>query len=106
MQQDEFSKQIQSLKRRVTELRQCVRSSDTQAMTGKIAGELTTALEEITVLEEQLVEHSRELAAASRQTETEKERYRKLFEFVPETYLVTDRRGVILEANGAAVRLL
>jgi len=34
--------------------------------------------------------------------EHERERYRDLFELAPDPYIVTDRRGVIREANRAA----
>ena len=38
--------------------------------------------------------------------EVERQRYRDLFEFAPDGYLVTDALGVIREANHAAVSLL
>jgi PAS domain S-box-containing protein len=47
-----------------------------------------------------------ELAAAKRTIEAEHRRYRDLFEFAPDAYLVTDLKGVIQEANGAAAALL
>lgn len=38
--------------------------------------------------------------------ESERQRYRDLFEFAPDGYLVTDGQGIILEANQSAVCLL
>ncbi len=106
MQRDEFLNQIESLQTRVSELKQRVRQSDAQTMTGETLGELKTALEEITVLEDRLVERSREIAAAREHAEAERAHYQEHFEFAPDGYLITDRRGVILEANEAAADLL
>jgi PAS domain S-box-containing protein len=43
---------------------------------------------------------------AVREAELQRERYRELFEFAPDSYLVTDLNGVIGEANRAACDLL
>jgi PAS domain S-box-containing protein len=47
-----------------------------------------------------------QLQAAQAELETERARYRDLFESAPEAYLVTDPAGRIIEANRAAERLL
>jgi diguanylate cyclase (GGDEF)-like protein/PAS domain S-box-containing protein len=57
------------------------------------------SLEEIHVLLETSLEQQAAL-------EVERQRYRDLFEFAPDGYLVTNARGTIREANQAARRLL
>jgi PAS domain S-box-containing protein len=56
--------------------------------------------------EEELRRQNEELAAARELVEAERRRYRDLFEFAPDGYLVTDAEGVIREANQAAATLL
>jgi PAS domain S-box-containing protein len=46
------------------------------------------------------------LAAAHAELEIEKNRYQDLFDFAPDSYLVTDETGVILEINQAGAALL
>jgi PAS domain S-box-containing protein len=66
--------------------------------------ELRTA-QELEAIEKEL-QHKEELAGERLAVEAERLRYRDLFEFVPEAYVVTNRRGTVLEANGAAAALL
>ncbi|MDZ7966911.1 MAG: PAS domain S-box protein [Nostoc sp. DedSLP03] len=68
--------------------------------------ELQQALEELQVVEEELREQNEELAVARELVELERQRYRDLFEFAPDAYLVTDTAGIIQEANRAAAILL
>ncbi len=68
--------------------------------------ELNTALEELQVVTEDLRQQNEELEAARQVLEAERQRYRELFEFAPDAYLVTDTEGVIQEANHAAATLL
>ncbi|WP_445626340.1 PAS domain S-box protein [Nostoc sp. DSM 114167] len=68
--------------------------------------ELQQALEELQVVEEELREQNEELAVARELVELERQRYRDLFEFAPDAYLVTDTAGIIQEANRAATILL
>ncbi|WP_375503298.1 PAS domain S-box protein, partial [uncultured Nostoc sp.] len=68
--------------------------------------ELQLALEELQVVEEELREQNEELAVARELVELERQRYQDLFEFAPDGYLVTDRAGIIQEANRAAAILL
>ncbi|HLF26699.1 MAG TPA: PAS domain S-box protein [Anaerolineae bacterium] len=67
--------------------------------------ELSTALEELQVAEEELLQQNDELQTARHLAEAEQQRYRDLFEFAPDGYLVTDLNGVIREANSAAGQL-
>ena len=68
--------------------------------------QLSTALEELQVAEEELLQQNAMLMQAQEGLERERGRYRDLFEFAPDGYLVTDDLGVIREANRAAERLL
>lgn len=67
--------------------------------------ELQTSLEELRVAEEELKQQHEELAFARAIAEAERQRYRDLFEFAPDGYLVTDHLGDITEANRAAANL-
>ncbi|BAU15525.1 PAS/PAC sensor signal transduction histidine kinase [Leptolyngbya sp. NIES-3755] len=67
--------------------------------------ELFSALEELSIAEEELRQQNEMLAVAQSDIETERQRYQELFEFAPDAYLVTDLYGVIREANRIAVRL-
>jgi PAS domain S-box-containing protein len=55
---------------------------------------------------EKLLQQHNELRAANQALETERIRYRDLFDFAPDGYLVTDLEGRIEEANQAAGALL
>src|SRR5437879_3594520 len=57
-------------------------------------------------IEEQLRRQNVELMAAHRAVERERGRYRALFDFAPDAYLVTGLEGAIWEANTGAATLL
>jgi len=61
---------------------------------------------EMQTLLEEFSHHNDELAASRAALEDERRRYQELFEFAPDGYLVTDKNGIILEANSAAIDLL
>lgn len=63
---------------------------------------LHAALEDLHTSEEELRRQHEELIATRQNLEVERRRYRDLFEFAPDGYLVTDPIGVIQEANHAA----
>jgi PAS domain S-box-containing protein len=62
--------------------------------------------EELLAAEEQLRAQLDELGRMGLRLETERERYADLFERAPDAYLVTDRLGVVRDANAAVVELL
>ncbi|MBF2007118.1 MAG: PAS domain S-box protein [Chlorogloeopsis fritschii C42_A2020_084] len=68
--------------------------------------ELQTTLEELKITEEELRQQNEELLESHQVIELERQRYRDLFEFAPDGYLVTDNWGNIREANRAAATLL
>lgn len=61
--------------------------------------------EELLVAEEELRAQLDELGRMGLRLEAERERYADLFERAPDAYLVTDRFGVVRDANAAAVHL-
>ncbi len=67
---------------------------------------LSAAAEELRVAGEELFEQNKELASAREQAAKEEARYRALFEFAPDGYIVTDMQGIIIEANRVAVQML
>jgi len=52
-----------------------------------------------------LLEQNEEMVASRQRLEDERRRYKELFDFSPDGYLVTDMEGIILEANSAATNL-
>ncbi len=68
--------------------------------------ELLAALEELNIAEEELRAQHKALIDAHHSLELERERYRILFQFAPDPYVVTDETGRIEEANAAAAELL
>ncbi|WP_199320326.1 PAS domain-containing protein [Leptolyngbya sp. FACHB-261] len=68
--------------------------------------EIGRASEELQVAAEELCRQNEKLAEALHSLETERQRYRNLFEFAPDGYVVIDLQGTIQEANRAAAILL
>ncbi len=63
-------------------------------------------VEQIQAAEEELQRQNQELLAAQQSSEVERRRYQELFDFAPDSYLVTDLEGIIQEANSPASALL
>ncbi|HAX80177.1 MAG TPA: hypothetical protein DCY88_31155 [Cyanobacteria bacterium UBA11372] len=68
--------------------------------------ELQVALEELHCFQEELHVQNAELEMARASSEVERQRYWDLFNFAPDGYLVTDKLGIIQEANCTAGMLL
>lgn len=68
--------------------------------------EFQTMVEELHTVEEELRQQNEALVAAQEAVEAERQRYRDLFEFAPDAYLVTDCYGIVQEANQVATQLL
>ncbi|MEB3179871.1 MAG: PAS domain S-box protein [Nostocaceae cyanobacterium] len=67
--------------------------------------ELYFVLEELQTSQEELRHQNQELIATRQIVEIERQRYQTLFELAPDGYLVTNRQGLIYQANQAAARL-
>jgi PAS domain S-box-containing protein len=68
--------------------------------------ELATAMEELHVAQEELRVQNEQLIAARMEIEQEHQRYKDLFDFAPDGYVVTNIAGTIQEANRSAVNML
>jgi PAS domain S-box-containing protein len=67
---------------------------------------LQQSLNSLLFVEEQLRRQNRELVSAHQAVEKQRSRYRALFDFAPDGYLITGVEGAIREANTAAATLL
>jgi PAS domain S-box-containing protein len=107
---DDFAKQIHDLQQRVAQLQQLTGESPSTPQQQEIivtAFEgFSTAFEELRVASEEMHQQHEELLFAQQALIAERQRYQQLFEFAPDSYLVTDVNGVIQEANHAAATLL
>lgn len=67
---------------------------------------LAVSLEELKVAEEELVQQNEELLVTREAIESTSRHFRRLFDDLPQPYIVTDICGIIRHANRAAVSLL
>src|SRR5262245_24639501 len=104
---DVKKEQIEAIYQRLHGLDQEVAAGNSEVQRLQtLEAQRATALEELHVVLEELHLQNKELAAAREAVEEERRRYQELFDCAPDGYLVTDRNGIIREANHAAARLL
>jgi PAS domain S-box-containing protein len=108
MNSHEFSSAITSLWQRIETFQRRVYESPAPPppLTMELLAELNTTLQELRVAEEELRQQAEELALSHEAAAAEHQRYRELFNFAPDGYVVTDPQGTIVEANRAAAALL
>src|SRR5437660_5255722 len=68
--------------------------------------ELQTLLDELATAHEELRQQQEQMLKISEAAVRNQERYRELFDFAPDGYIVTDGEGLIYEANQPAGALL
>ena len=100
-----FKSEIEAVSEHLGTLRQALTKSYNSELEESVE-ELAACLEELRVAEEELYEKDQSLAEASADLRNEHRRYRDLFEFSPDGYLVTDSKGVVREANLIAAKML
>lgn len=105
---DEFSRRLESVSERAANLYGRTEEMPSQQSELLVASleELREALEELHVAEEELRQQHEAITAVRAAVEMERQRYKELFEFAPDGYLVTDAQGIVREANSAAATLL
>jgi PAS domain S-box-containing protein len=68
--------------------------------------QLSVTLEQLQVAQEEIRHQNEELQTTYALLEDERQRYRELFDFAPEAYLLTNISGIVQEANHATTELL
>ena len=105
---DEFYSRLTAARLRAAQL--CLRMwqslTHPQQLLVECLEELYAALKHLELAYEALSQQNNELATAYELVEVERQRYQNLFELVPNPYLVTNRKGIIQEANQPAATLL
>jgi PAS domain S-box-containing protein len=86
--------------------RRSLNSPMEQPLVHEALQELSTSIEELTVTAEELQQQNDELVVARNLVEAERRHFKDLFESAPDGYLITDRDGIIQEANCNAASLL
>ncbi|MEH2363605.1 PAS domain-containing sensor histidine kinase [Nostoc sp.] len=106
---DDLALQLENMHKRVAHLQrqseQQKAQKDIELLT-EVFQEIHLALEELQIANEDLEQQNEELFNAQQDLVAQRQRYQELFEQVPDAYLVTDTKGVIQEANSAAITLL
>ncbi len=98
---------IEALRQKLTGLRERTRPTQEHAgLPAEDLDHLIAALDDLQILAEDLRVQNEDLLTARQNLEEERQRYREIFDYAPDGYLVTDQRGLIQEANRAAARLL
>src|SRR5687768_6711741 len=105
MPQGDFAAKIEAFRRQIVDMQRAA-PADPGGEFSAATEELHTALEELHIAEEELTHRNTELLTIQRTLEEERTRYRELFEFAPDGYLITDGAGTIREANRAASMML
>ena len=103
-----FAQQVQSLHGRLAELYRGANNSvqpEADLLLPAAFKELGTASETLHLAKEKLLQQTEELAIARARVEAERQRYKDLFEFMPDAYLVSNAQGKIQEVNRAAATL-
>ncbi len=107
MNASEFTQQIKAVRQRADVLQNHAKISELlpSEILHDSLEELNTALEELRVAEEEIRQQNEELRNIRYALDVERQRYKELFDFAPDAYLVTNTEGKILEANRTATSL-
>jgi PAS domain S-box-containing protein len=101
-----LSQQIQTMNVRILDLYKNAQANSKPDFVPIALKELGLASEELEVAIEEINRQNEALARAHQDIQAERLRYQNLFEFAPDSYLITDIKGTIQEVNLAAAALL
>lgn len=101
-----LSQQIQTMNVRILDLYNNAQSTSKPDFVPIALRELGLASEELEVAIEEVNRQNEALIRAQQDIQAERSRYQNLFEFAPDSYLITDIKGTIQEVNLAAAALL
>ena len=100
MNAEQFARRLDEMRRRVQDIQ------GRHSLPDETADALLLAMEELRQAEEELRLQNEALEAAHHELDDERVRYRQLFLYAPDAYLLTDLSGIVREANLSAARLL
>lgn len=104
---DSMELQLASAVQRYNNLqRRAEAGRESSALLAKTLAELGTALEEVRVAQEQLVESRVRIDHLQAELRQEKQRYWQMFDAMPDAYVVSRPDSTIIEVNRAAAQLL
>jgi PAS domain S-box-containing protein len=104
---DISAEKVEAARRRFDDLFQRFTSSPAEPeLLPQSLHELSSAVEELCVIAQELREQNDEITATRALLDEERRHYQELFELAPDGYLVTNMFGVIREANNNAAKLL
>jgi two-component system sensor histidine kinase VicK len=104
---DSLELQLASALQRYSTLSRRVQTQrDPSTLLNKTLAELGTALEEVRVAQEQLIESRTRMEQLQDELRRQYEKYWQLFDEMPEAYLVSRPDSTIVEVNKAAAQLL
>jgi PAS domain S-box-containing protein len=109
MNDSSFAEQVSEALQRVMKLRlraQRASGGEVAEAMAEALEELGVVFEELQVAQEELRVRNEALATAEAAAAAERNRFRDLFEFAPNGYVVTDAEGLVHQANRAACGLL
>lgn len=106
MEIDKWTAAVTAMRQQIAALEQRASTEVPSSLLQETFEALHATLEQLDLTGEELRQQHHELLTAQLEVETERQRYRDLFEFAPDGYLVTDATGRIGEVNQAAGRML
>lgn len=100
----EMNQRLAALRRQVLQSASADRAAGRPSLAR--AQDVSTAVEEMRVMQEELLAQNQELLHTYEELARERQRYRELFDFAPDPYLVTSAAGMITDANRSAAAVL
>jgi PAS domain S-box-containing protein len=97
---------VSALQRFSTLQRNALDGRDHPKLLGRSISELESVLEELRVAQQQLVENRARIEQMQTELSREREKYWRLFDEMPQAYIITRSDTLITEANRAASELL
>ena len=97
---------VSALQRFSTLQRNVADGRDHSKLLGRSIGELESVLEELRVAQQQLIENRTRMEQMQFELSREREKYWRLFDEMPQAYVITRGDTLITEANRAASELL
>ena len=101
-----FFGQAEALRTRLNKINDAGVPATAEDLLTETVEQLHVALEELKVTNELLIEQNEQLLAMREELDAERKKYKDLFDYAPEAFVITDFNGTIQEANRTSANLL